>query len=175
MWLSAAGAARATGAARSTIQRRLKRGDFPDAVEGPDGWRIPVADLLRAGYDLGHGQGSSAAGVGQERGQEHAAGRDMPAPAAPDAAAGGEVERLRAELQAVRHALELERVRREAAEALAAERDRTVELLARRSLTAGDGGEGVEDPPASAAPAAGPVDPPSIIGAVWRRWGRPRH
>lgn len=132
--LSAAAAARATGVARSTIQRKLKTGDFPGACETAQGWRIPVSDLLRAGYQLdtqpgGHpatGEHAQAVSHGQshpdnETPREHAHTHTL-------------MQRLEAELRQARHALDMERVRREAAERLAAERDRTIELLARKAL-----------------------------------------
>lgn len=46
-------AADVTGASRSTIKRRHLAGDFPNAYKGTDGqWRIPIEDLIAAGYDV---------------------------------------------------------------------------------------------------------------------------
>lgn len=57
--LTVSEAAERTGTSRSTVRRRLDGGELPSAWRetGPDGansgpWRIPVDDLLAAGFDL---------------------------------------------------------------------------------------------------------------------------
>jgi hypothetical protein len=49
--------AAATGLSRMTIRRYLEAGRFPNAAKDPDGgtpapWRIPLADLARAGLPI---------------------------------------------------------------------------------------------------------------------------
>lgn len=141
--LSAAAAARATGVARSTIQRRLKAGDFPHATETDSGWGIPISDLLRAGYRLdtdhnGHPLPGGHANQVQH-GQSQPENETVPEHAHVQEQNNGNdtrVQRLEAELLQVKHALDMERLRREAAEQLAAERDRLIEVLSRHALAA---------------------------------------
>jgi len=46
-------ASKRTGASRSTLRRRLETGAFPHATQAPDGsWRVPIEDLLAAGFSL---------------------------------------------------------------------------------------------------------------------------
>lgn len=116
--LSVAAAARATGAARTTIQRALKEGRLPHAVQDGNAWSIPIEDLLAAGFTLQH-QGRS---VNQERPAAPAAdAAPLKVPADPNTAA---------ELAELRKALAVEQARREAAEAVALERLRTIEAQA---------------------------------------------
>ena len=109
-------AAQAAGVARSTVRRRLDLEEFPRAwrePEPPQRWRVPVADLLAAGLDV-------------HRPSRQDSEPDPEPPRLPETA------RLAAEL-------ELERARRQAAEALAQERlDRIEDLRASmRQLEAG--------------------------------------
>jgi len=105
----------ATGATRATLRRDIDAGRFPGAFRedtsrgsGLGIWRVPVADLVAAGYSL---RSESAAVPEPDRtGLEN------------------EVRELRAEL-------ERERERREAAEALARERAEALED-AQRALRA---------------------------------------
>lgn len=100
-------AAAACGVSRDTMKRRLRAGAFANAEQDGAGvWRVPVTDLLAAGF---HPHGAERP---QER-PEAVGGADPPP---------GEVERLRAALSA-------EQARREQAEAVAAERERTIDLL----------------------------------------------
>lgn len=108
-----------TGKARSTIQRYLRKGAFPNAYQEPDGtWSIPVEDLLGAGFRV-----------------------DAPTPADDvehgHAPGGADPARI-AELEA---ALAQALARAAAAEQIAAERDRIIEAQAQalRMLTAGTG------------------------------------
>lgn len=121
-------AAHRTGVSRSTIRRRREGGAFPNARQDGDGqWLIPVEDLLGAGLTL------ARPSTGEQGG---------PALAVPVSVPG---EQRVAELE---RALAVERVRREAAEQLAAERGRHLDDL-RRLLR-----------PLEQAPSA-PVEPPS--------------
>jgi predicted DNA-binding transcriptional regulator AlpA len=111
-------AAQVCGVSTSTIRRYLRAGRFPGAqqvpsrVPGQPGqWRIPTRDLLGAGLDR---QRPTSSGHVEER---PSAGEP------PDAVAD------RDRVQALEHALELERTRRQAAEVLAAERARTILTL----------------------------------------------
>lgn len=68
-------AAKAAGVSRDTIKRRHRTGAFPGAVQGAVGeWRIPVEELLAAGFTL-HAPGPA---LGDEPGQhqEQAPGHD---------------------------------------------------------------------------------------------------
>lgn len=131
--LSMTEAAEAAGVSRDTIERRRKAGDFPGARMDQGRWVIPVDDLLGAGLVL-HAPAPPETGPGGE----------MPAGEA------GELERLRAEVAAVRHEAALWR-------AVAEERARAVELaeLALRAL------------PAAPTPPVGPVG--EREAGWWRR------
>jgi hypothetical protein len=78
-------AARETGVARSTLQRKLKEGQIEGAHRGPRGdWEIPISGLIAAGL----------------------APRTTPADEQPAAADTAEVEQLRAEVRSLRSELE---------------------------------------------------------------------
>lgn len=123
--LTIAQAAAATGLHARTIRRGIRAGAYPSAVMEGGAWHLTAADLIAAGHDL-------------------TAPTASPEPPAPEVE---EIARLRSERDDWRR-------RAEVAEALASERDRTVEglLLALRALP------------------AGPAEPP----ADRRRWGRRR-
>ena len=116
--LTIAEAAQACGLSTSTIRRYLRDGRFPGARQAPSPvpgqarhWRIPTDDIVQAGLDrqrpapLGHAEQDQA-------------------PADPAGTWAG-----RDGVQALEHALELERTCRQAAEVLAAERARTIVTL----------------------------------------------
>lgn len=110
------------GASRSTLKRRLTAGDFPGAYKDGQGqWRIPVTDLIGAGYQPG------AANWGEE---------PAPAPAPPD------------RVSELEHELVQERLRRANAEQLAEERRGRIEDLqqAMRLLEAPRSTGGPRDP-----------------------------
>jgi predicted DNA-binding transcriptional regulator AlpA len=116
--LTIAEAAQVGGVSTSTIRRYLRAGRFPGARQVPSRvpgqplqWRIPTQNLLGAGLDR---QQPTPSGHAEQR---QAAGKP------PDAVAD------RDRVQALVHALELERTRRQAAEVLAAERARTIVAL----------------------------------------------
>jgi predicted DNA-binding transcriptional regulator AlpA len=114
--LTIAEAAQVCDVSISTIRRYLRAGRFPRARQAPSRvpgqpgqWRIPTEDLLEAGLD-----------------------RQRPTPsghAEPHQAPGDPVDAWADRVQALEHALELERTRRQAAEVLAAERARTIATL----------------------------------------------
>jgi excisionase family DNA binding protein len=115
--LTIAEAAKACGVSASTIRRYLRAGRFPSARREPSPapgrswqWRIPPEELPAAGLNRrrppsGHGQEHQSRG-------EPAGGRPAE-------------ERIRV----LQDALELERIRRQAAEALIAEQARTIARL----------------------------------------------
>jgi transcriptional regulator with XRE-family HTH domain len=116
--LTVAEAAQVCGVSTSTIRRYLRAGRFPSARQAPSPahgqpgpWRIPTQDILGAGLDRGRPTPSGHVDDHQATGE----------PA--DAWA------VRDRVQALEHALELERTRRQAAELLAAERARTISAL----------------------------------------------
>ncbi len=149
--LTIAEAAQVGGVSTSTIRRYLRAGRFPGARQAPSPvpgqpgqWRIPTQDVLEAGLDRHHPTPSGHAEEHQATGEPAGAwaGKDR--------------------VQALAHALELERTRRQAAEVLAAERARTIVALeaALRALEHGR--------PASAAEkaeTATSASPPSGVGA----------
>lgn len=153
---SAAEAARRCGVGRATIQRALAAGRIPGAEQTDAGWSIPLEGLLAAGFK-------------PDRYQPHDPQQHTPAAPARehDRAADHPVSEqarrladLEAELAEARSQAALERVRREAAEALAAERaERVTDLQqAMRMLEAAPA-----DRPAPApmpAPAPEPVQQP---------------
>lgn len=100
-------AAQHCGVSRSTLKRRLAAGDLPNAYKTPEGqWRIPVPDLLAAGYQPG----------APDWGDAQPATQDEPAPVL------GRVAELERELA-------LERARRANAEQIAEERRGRIEDL----------------------------------------------
>jgi len=111
-------AAEVCGVSRSRIRRLLDAGRFPHAqrevVTGAPAsaqpWTVPLSDLLSAGLTV-----------------------NRPEQATEQPSNGAETEMMR-----LRHEVEIERTRRLAAEAIAAERERTIEGLqtALRVLTA---------------------------------------
>ena len=102
-------AARATGKHRNTVRNALDSDRFPNAYrDGAGTWRIPVGDLLAAGFPLHAPAGPDAEDATQ--GHTNAA------------TAGDDAERLRADVDDLRRRLAV-------AEALAAERGRELERL----------------------------------------------
>lgn len=129
--LSAAQAAREAGVSRPTIARAIEAGRLPGAYRDQRGhWRIPVPDLLGAGFQIGKPSPP-----------------DEPAhPAHPEQHAGmprpdDERARLHAQVADLRVQVEQERAGRIAAEALAAERlDRIGDLQRQLPPRAIEGG-----------------------------------
>jgi transcriptional regulator with XRE-family HTH domain len=115
--LTIAEAAKACGVSASTIRRYLRAGRFPSAPRAPSPgtrqswqWRIPPEDLPAAGLDRRRPP--------SDHGREQQS-RDEPA--------GGRPAEDRTRV--LENALELERIRRQAAEALVAEQARTIARL----------------------------------------------
>lgn len=109
-------AAQATGTSRSTIKRKLAAGEFPDAAKDADGvWRFSPGDLLAAGLKL-----RTPADAGRSRRDDEDQGDDEAAELLDRIA---DLERL----------LTIERVRRESAEQVAAEREKRA-MTAERAL-----------------------------------------
>jgi hypothetical protein len=166
--LTIAEAARLCGVSTSTIRRYLSAGRFPTAQQQPSpipgqrgSWRIPTQELLTA--DLRPRQ---ARRPDKEHKNEPSSRR----------MAGQPVDDRVRELE---HALELERIRRRAAENLAAERAHTIRTLenALRALPAGhaapvpdqDRAAPSPAPPSHATDMAGPTLRPGMLPMVPRR------
>jgi hypothetical protein len=166
--LTIAEAARLCGVSVSTIRRYLSAGRFPTARQQPSpipgqrgSWRIPIQELLAA--DLRPRQ---ARMPDQEQMNEPSSRRTAGQP--------GD-DRVR-ELE---HALELERIRRRAAEDLAAERARTIQTLegALRALQAHraapapnpDRAAPSPAPPSDATHKAWPAPQPGMLPMVPKR------
>lgn len=93
-----AGAVRATGVSRSTMQRRLREGAIPGAHRGDDGdWVIPVVGLISAGMT----PRTTPPETSTPTPPEPPRGTTSPAEVSPS-----EVERLRAEVERLRAELD---------------------------------------------------------------------
>lgn len=104
--LSVREAAKRFDVSRPTLVKRLKSGQLSGEPVAGGGWLIDPAELIRAGY-VARGDGGQV----DRGGKIELPGVASPLPGAVDA-----------EVAALKAALEAERIRREAAEALAAER-----------------------------------------------------
>ena len=124
---SASQAARECGVGRTTIQRALAAGKFPNAEQGEHGWSIPVEDLIAAGFQPGK---PSPPDPGHARNSDRSVTGHPPA-TAPDT--DRRVLELEAELTAERARREAAEQHARTAELLASERERHVEDL-RRAL-----------------------------------------
>lgn len=155
---SAAEAARRCGVGRATIQRALTAGRIPGAEQTDAGWSIPLEGLLAAGFKPDRyqphdpQQHTPAAPA-----REHDRAADHPVPEQARRLAD-----LEAELAEARSQTALERVRRESAEALAAERaERVVDLRqALRMLEAAPADRPQPEPPQQPAPMPAPAPQP---------------
>ena len=108
-------AAQATGTSRSTMKRKLAAGEFPAAAKDADGvWRFSPGDLLAAGLKL-----RTPADAGRSRRDEDQ-GDD-------------EAAKLLDRIADLERLLTIERVRRESAEQVAAEREKRA-MTAERAL-----------------------------------------
>lgn len=157
-----AGAARATGVARSTIQRALRDDRLPGAIQGSNGWEIPTEALLEAGFSLQH--------QGMPEQERATVSRDSStsAPLQPS-----DVQRLKDEVTSLQAALQLAHAREAAARAVADERERTIEAqgLALRALTSGrSDSEHREEAPAPEPPK--PSEPPMSAAPPTNQRGR---
>lgn len=153
-------AARACDVSRSTLHRRRKAGEFPNAERDEQApgrpWRIPLADLLAAGLNPGRPAPPDEVPADPARGHVHEEPAGTPVVPAPPDAPDDAVARVRAEvaelerqteraraadaaseeLRELRAELEEWRRRAAVAEAVAEERAQALEL-ARRMLPAG--------------------------------------
>ena len=166
--LTIAQAARLCGVSASTIRRHLAAGHFttadqqPSPIPGQRGrWRIPTQDLLAAGL-----RPRQTPMPSQQQENEPPRRRTAGQP--------GD-DRVRE----LKHALELERTRRRAAEDLAAERAHTIQTLesALRALQAHHAALGAQSrpgrpspvPPADATYTARPARRPGMLSMVPKR------
>jgi excisionase family DNA binding protein len=164
--LTIAEAARLCGVSASTIRRYLAAGRFPAAHQQPGPipgqrglWRIPTQDLLAAGLRPDRARRPNQV-------QKHE-------PSSRRAAVQPDDDRVR-ELE---HALELERIRRQAAEDLAAERAHTIQTLesalaalqAQRAAPAPTTTTPSPAPPPDATDTAGPALRPGMLPMVPKR------
>lgn len=113
--LSVREAAKRFDVSRPTLVKRLKSGQLSGEPVTGGGWLIDPAELIRSGY------------VARPDGGEVSGGGKIGLPSV----AGPLPEAADAELAALKASLETERIRREAAEALAAERLQHIEDLRR--------------------------------------------
>lgn len=152
-------AAKACGVSHMTMRRRVAGQAFPNAVQidgqyGPE-WRIPLADLLAAGF--------TPNAYAAPRIQVPAPKLGFETPESKLAVPDPRVAVLENEVARLGRVLDEERHRRELAEALAAERARHIDHLAvgLRAIEAAK--------PARTVPA---VPPPVEVPARRRRWRR---
>lgn len=146
-----AGAVRATGVSRSTMQRRLREGAIPGAHRGDDGeWVIPVVGLISAGLT----PRTTPPDTSTEPTPEPPRGTTSPAEVS-----SSEVERLRSEVERLRGELDLAR-------AVADERARHLDDL-RDALAAMSRALPV-------GPQSPPPTPPSPTETRRRWWSRAR-
>lgn len=97
---------------RSTLKRRLSAGELPNAYKAGNGqWRIPITDLISAGYDPGKVEWSD------------------PEQPTPSAAPEPQQEATEARLRELEKELAQERLRRSNAEQIAEERRARIEDL----------------------------------------------
>lgn len=150
-------AAEAAHVNRRTIRRRLDAGDFPGAYRdapgtsrGPTAWRIPVTDLLAAGFTLHAPTPPEDTPQGQPGPDPSGTPRDL--------------DRLRTEVAELRR-------RAEVAEAIAEERGRALDdaRLALRALTAGPP---VTPEPATVATPTPTSSPTKNATPWWQPWRR---
>lgn len=156
---SAAEAARRCGVGRATIQRALTAGRIPGAEQTDAGWSIPLEGLLAAGF---HPSRPSPPEDTAPPAREH---DRTPAEPLPEHAR--RLADLETELAEARAQTALERIRREAAEALAAERaERVTDLRqAMRMLEAAPADRPAPEPMPASAPAPQPTPTPEPTSA----------
>ncbi len=123
---SASEAAKRCGVGRATIQRALDAGKLPGAVKGENGWEIPLEDLLAAGFKVDRPTPPDGE---DEDDRDDDRSPDLELPEHVKALVD-----LQVELAETRAQVEIERVRREAAEEIAtrvsAEKDKVISTQA---------------------------------------------
>ncbi len=128
-------AAKLCGVSRSTIQRARKRGDIPGVERVGSGWSLPLEGLLAAGFTPESGAGTPlgtpppASMPGQAPAPAHPARPDEAQKSALSAAGLAELHRLELELEQARAEARVMRAERDAAQAVAEERQRIIALL----------------------------------------------
>lgn len=164
---TAAEAARRCGVGRATIQRALAAGRIPGAEQRENGWSIPAEGLLEAGFKLDGYRPHDT---------------EQPTPVTPDREHGRaadeqarRVTALEQQLAESRRFAELERMGREHAEALAAERaERIVDL--RQALRQLEQADRSHTPPESTQthvqPEPTPTPSPNHAGPSTGKWKR---
>ncbi|USC18461.1 hypothetical protein [Rhodococcus sp. 11-3] len=118
---SASEAAKRCGVSRSTIQRAIAAGKITNVEQTPEGWSIPLSALLAAGFTPDRPSPPDPAPDHARVDTEHVRAADQLA---------AELREARTALAEARAEAEREQVRRAAAEALAAERDRIIDAQA---------------------------------------------
>jgi hypothetical protein len=183
-------AARAAGVSRSTLQRRRDALLAAGATVGEAGWRIPVSALLACGFSVAQPAGSEGA-AGGVAGVSQGVARDTPGGVAqvpqgvaaesyggvaegvagvphdtPEGVAEG-VADLRVALASAEARAQQEAARATAAEAMADERAKTIDLLSRSLRMLESGSAPVTPPPVPMRnPFEDPVD--SLPANPWR-------
>lgn len=134
-------AAKLCGVSRSTIQRARKRGDIPGVERIGNGWSLPLEGLLAAGFTPESGAGTPlgacppASTPGQVPNPIHPARSDraekstQTADEMPGTHPTDEIHRLQIELEQALAEARVMRAERDAAQAIADERQRIIALL----------------------------------------------
>jgi len=176
---SAAEAARRCSVSRTTIQRALEAGRFPNASKDEGGWSIPLGDLLAAGFKPDrpappdtpvHAHGHPLHEGGQGHAHEHAQAEGVQVHPLHT-----RVRELEAELERERARAEHERALRAAAEHLAAVQAQRADDLrtALRMLDAArPAPPAAEEADPAPAPAPTPAHhfPPPRRRRTWAEW-----
>lgn len=127
-------AAKLCGVSRSTIQRARKRGDIPGVERVRSGWSLPLEGLLVAGFKPESGAGTPlgapmpAGTPGRAPAHAHPA-RPVEEELGPEKHLDSKVHRLELELEQARAEARVMRAERDAAQAVADERQRIIALL----------------------------------------------
>lgn len=167
-------AAKLCGVSRSTIQRARKRCAIPGVERIGNGWSLPLEGLLAAGFTPESGAGTPlgiplpASMPGQVPAPAHPARPDGAEKSAPTAAETAEIHRL--ELEQARSEGRVMRAERDAAQAIADERQRIIALL-EAPRNASPAPEPREHAPRSKTPQNYPVAEPSTAPKR-SRWAR---
>lgn len=165
-------AAKLCGVSRSTIQRARKRGDIPGVERLENGWSLPLEGLLAAGFKPESGAGTPlgaplpASTPGRVRHPAHPARlEEVEKSSSPDVD-HSKIHRLELELEQARAEARVMRAERDAAQAVADERQRIIALLeAPRGVT-----EAVGDPsPSGLEPTAPEPSPTTPKRSRWAR------
>lgn len=165
-------AAKLCGVSRSTIQRARKRGDIPGVERLEHGWSLPLEGLLAAGFKPESGAGTPlgtplpASRPGRVRHPAHPAHPERVEESPSPDVDNSKIHRLELELEQARAEARVMRAERDAAQAVANERQRIIALLeAPRGVT-----EAVGDPsPSGLEPNPTEPSPPIPKRSRWAR------